>query len=254
MAQQMGDIDDQIDNLTDTDSGQASLTIAKAQYHSVDEQGEYANDRGSRLSAGSDLNLDAAGDIRVSGSDVIADSDASGSGDLNLNAGGDVIIEESVQTRHTQTKTIDGTAELNVVVRHQAVAVMQAQDQLEDARDQLKQAEEDYRQYQKDLNSLSDRRDQLLADYNAGIPGIAYQDIEILDQLISDIESDKDWHEAGIVLAAANLTSKTTLLTQQTAALVNSSEPTASTPASNSTSTPPKPRANRPAAPAGPVT
>jgi hypothetical protein len=82
----------------------------------------------------------------------------------------------------------------------------------------VKQAKEDYRKYQKDLASLKAQRDQLQTDYNNKVPGLLFEHIVDLNSLIDEVGSDKELYQAGIVLAAANLTSKATLLYQQTAA------------------------------------
>ena len=48
---------------------------------------------------------------------------------------------------------------------------------------------------------------------------MAYEDIEELQDLIHQAESDEEWYVAGIVLAAADVTAKTLSVIQQTAAI-----------------------------------
>ena len=218
IAEQMLDIEGQVKNLFDPDEAQAKLSIARAEYDQVDSQTQSTDNRASSLVANNNIELNAAGDIAVQGSDVIADADVDGSGDVNLTAGGDVAITESVATTDTQTKETHGKGELSFVVQHQAVEVVKAARALEEAKDQLKQAEEDYRQYKKDLKNLKKEYTQLRDDYANGEPGILYDDVVELRDLIDEVESDEEWYQAGIALAATNLVSKTTLLAQQTAA------------------------------------
>ena len=74
IAEQVLDIDRQIDNLTDLDNGQAQFSIAKAQYDKWDTRTQTTGTRQSTLTAGNNVELNAAGDIDIQGSDLIADA------------------------------------------------------------------------------------------------------------------------------------------------------------------------------------
>jgi hypothetical protein len=129
-----------------------------------------------------------------------------------------VSLKETADITDTQIDEVHGKGELSFVVQHQAVEIAKAAKAVKKATKKVKQAKEDYRKYQKDLASLKTQRDQLQTDYNNKVPGLLFEDIVDLNSLIDEVGSDKEWYQAGIVLAAANLTSKATLLYQQTAA------------------------------------
>ncbi|WP_334079313.1 two-partner secretion domain-containing protein [Microbulbifer sp. M83] len=210
------------DELVKSEDGQLKIKLADAEYRAVDSESTEVSHRGSNLTAGNDLSLDAIGDLTVEGSNLIADTDDSGAGDIAL-AGENVVIREARDSLQTSSEETSGSAELNVVVQHQAVEVAKAAKALDEAADNLKQAKEDYRKYEKDLKNLKGTLKQLEADYQNGAPGVSQEDIVELKQIIDDAEGDKEWYQAGIVAAAAEVTSKTTALTQQTAAAAQSS-------------------------------
>ncbi|MCW8125936.1 hemagglutinin repeat-containing protein [Microbulbifer halophilus] len=209
------------DELVQSEDGQLKIKLADAEYHAVDSESAEVSHRGSNLTADNDISLDAIGDLTVEGSNLVADSDDSGAGDIVL-SGENVIIKEAKDSLHTSSEETSGSAELNVVVQHQAVEVAKAAKALDEAADNLKQAKEDYRKYQKDLKNLKGTLSQLEADYENGTPGVSQADIVELKQLIDDAESDKEWYQAGIAAAAADVTSKTTALMQQSAAAAQS--------------------------------
>lgn len=217
--EQITDVEALTESLSD---GQLKISIAKATYDKMDTKTNATNHRGSQLIANNNVNLDAAGDIAVTGSDIIADADANQQGDASLVAGGDVTIKETADISDTETEEVHGKGELSFVVQHQAVEVVKAAEAVKDAKDKLKQAKEDYRKYKKDLTLLKEQRNKLQADYDNKMPGLMYEDIIELDDLIGELESDKEWYQTGIALAATNLTSKSTLLVQQTAAAAQS--------------------------------
>ncbi|MEF1285952.1 hemagglutinin repeat-containing protein, partial [Vibrio sp. M250220] len=86
----------------------------------------------------------------------------------------------------------------------------------------LKQAEQDYKQYKKGLDSLESTLATLEQEYADKKPGVTFADIEELRDLIAQVESDEAWYIAGVALATEDVVSKTTGLTQQTAALATS--------------------------------
>jgi hypothetical protein len=215
VLEQLVDVEALADSLGD---GQAKMSIAKATYDKIDTQTTATNHRASQLVANNNVTLASVGDIAITGSDIIADADNSQQGDAALIAGGDVIIKETADISDTQTDEVHGKGELSFVVQHQAVEIAKAAVALKEAAKQLKTAKEDYRKYEKDLGILKTQRDQLQTDYSNKVPGLMYEDIVDINSLIDEVESDKEWYQAGIVLAAANLVGKTTLLIQQTAA------------------------------------
>lgn len=58
-------------------------------------------------------------------------------------------------------------------------------------------------------------------DYENGVLGVNYNDLLEMRELVG-VEGDKEWYQAGVVLAAADLTAKITSVAQQTAAAAQS--------------------------------
>nr|WP_308368560.1 MULTISPECIES: hemagglutinin repeat-containing protein [unclassified Microbulbifer] len=216
-AQSLADPDD----LVKVEDGQLKIKLADAEYHQLDSESTQVSHKGSNLSAGNDIELNAIGDLTIEGSNLAADGDTSGEGDVVL-SGENVTIKEAKDSLQTKTSETTGSAEMSVVVQHQAVEVAKAAVALQESADNLKQAKEDYRKYQKDLDNLEDTLDQLEADYANGAPGVTQADIVELKQIIDDAEGDKEWYLAGVAAAAADVTAKTTLLVQQTATAAQS--------------------------------
>src|SRR5690554_5272566 len=139
-----------------------------------------------------------------------------------LNAGNNVTIKEATNTYDSETKEVHGTAELSVVVQHQAAEVVKAVVAAEDARKNVKQAKKDLKEYENNLKQLQSSLGQMETDYENGVPGVHYNDLLEMRELVDDVEGDKEWYQAGVVLAAADLTAKITSLAQQTAAAAQS--------------------------------
>ncbi|SJN57033.1 Filamentous hemagglutinin [Vibrio ruber DSM 16370] len=201
--------------------GQVRFRIGKATYDQVENQTTATTQTGSTVLANNDVSLSAAGDLTVTGSRIAADQDGSGAGDLSLTAE-NILIQEAKETEQTQSQEVHGKAEASLVVQHQAVEVAKAVKGLQQATQALKQAKQDYQQYKKQLASLKGTLETLQADYAAKKPGVTFEDIEELQDLVSDLKGDEAWYAAGIALAAENVTSKTTLLAKQSDAAVNS--------------------------------
>ena len=211
----MTDIGGTIDDLKE--SGQLKLTLAKATYDEVDSQTDTVTNQGSFLQANNGVNLEAAGDINIVGSTLLADADEDNIGDLNLLAGGNINIQEAIDRFDNTTEEVHGEAELSFVVQNEYDQVVRTAIALDEAVDNLKQAKEDYRQYQKDLKKYKANLAKLEEAYDNKEPGISYADIVELREIIDDAESDEAWYQAGIAAAALDVTSKTTALAQQTA-------------------------------------
>ncbi|WP_076412720.1 filamentous hemagglutinin N-terminal domain-containing protein [Shewanella sp. UCD-KL12] len=222
-----GDLLKGLTNPTDAikvEDGQLKLSIANANYDKVDFSSSETSHKGSSLTANGNVTLDSVADILVEGSDLIANADATTAandatpGDINLLAGGNVTIKEAENSYEESLEEVHGSAEMSVVVQHQAVEVAKAAIAVKEAHDQVKQAEKDYRTYKKERDNLENSLTQLEADYNNGVPGVNYADVIEMRELLEDVKSDEEWYVAGVALAAANAVSKTTGLVQQTAA------------------------------------
>jgi len=211
------------DQLIKNEDGRATLKLADAQYDQVDTKTTTTAMRGSTVNSNEDVSLIAtAGNVTITGSTLTADADKNGSGTLGLAGATGVTIQEATDTYDTQTKEVHGSAELSIVVQHQAVEVAKAVVAVDEAKDKLEQAKKDYKAYERNVSQLEDQLSQLESDYANKVPGVNYDDLLELRNLVNDVKGDKEWYQAGVALAAVNLTSATTALVQQTAAAAQS--------------------------------
>ncbi|MDA0120204.1 hemagglutinin repeat-containing protein [Vibrio sp. T11.5] len=200
------------------DDGTLKVTLGEAKYDKVTTQSEEIRHQGSAITSRGNLSLSAESDIRVEGSDLRADADSDRIGDLNLEAKDSIIVKEVVDQFNEQKEEIHGSAEVSLVVQHQAAEVAKAAEALKDSTKRLKKAQQDYKQYKKGLDSLSSTLARLEQEYSDNKPGVSFEDVEELRDLVSDVKSDEAWYVSGVALAAEDVTSKTTLLAQQSAA------------------------------------
>jgi filamentous hemagglutinin len=107
---------------------------------------------------------------------------------------------------------------MSVVVQHQAVEVVKAAEAVDQAQEKLEQAKRDYKNYERNVDQLEEQLKQLESDYANKVPGVQYDDLLELRELVGDAKDDKEFYQTGIALAAVNLTSSVTALAQQTAA------------------------------------
>ncbi|TXZ76534.1 filamentous hemagglutinin N-terminal domain-containing protein [Vibrio mimicus] len=205
------------------DDGQVKISLGDATYDKVKQQSDALSHKGSVITAGDNLSVDAESSILVEGSTLVADRNQDQSGDLTLTAKENVTIKDAVDTLSEQREDIHGKAEASLVVQHQALEVAKAAQALQQSTKKLKQAEQDYKQYKKGLDSLESTLSTLEQEYADKKPGVTFEDIEELNDLISEVKSDEAWYVAGVALAAEDVASKTTLLVQQTAAAAQSS-------------------------------
>lgn len=205
------------------EDGQVKISLGEATYDKVKQQSDSLSHKGSVIAAGDNLSMDAESSILVEGSTLVADSNQDQSGDLTLAAKENVTIIEAVDALSEQREEIHGKAEASLVVQHQAVEVAKAAQALQKSTKKLKQAEQDYKQYKKGLDSLESTLRTLEQEFADKKPGVTFEDIEELNDLISEVKSDEAWYVAGVALAAEDVVSKTTLLVQQTAAAAQSS-------------------------------
>jgi len=204
--------------LVKVEDGQLKFSIGNANYDNVDHNSTSNTLRGSTLSASNSVTLDSAGDTTITSSDLIANANGDGQGNVNFINGGDLLVQSGQESYQESTEETHGSAELSIVVQHQAVEVAKATLALKEATDNVKQAEKDYRKYKKDRKALTAQLNQLEAEYAAGAPGVTYTDLIEMRELLEDVNSDEEWHVAGIALATASATSAATGLAQQAAA------------------------------------
>mgnify|MGYP000704331610 CR=1 FL=1 len=207
---------------TDFDGGQAKVTLAKAEYEKAENKTEATTHLGSSITGKGTVLMDAAEDIVIQGSDVLADADEDGQGNIELTAAENVLIREVLDRESTTSSSMQGEAELSLVVQHQAVETGKAAIALKESADKLKQAEKDYRQYQKQVDSLENTLSELERALANNEPGVSAADIAELKGIISDVKSDEAFYLASITLATVDLASKTTLLYKQGATTYSS--------------------------------
>lgn len=209
-------------DIVKVEDGKIKASLGKATYDKVKQQTDAVNHKGSVVSAQNDLSIEAESSILVEGSTLASDSEGDNQGDLRLTANDDITIKEAIDTLTEQREEVHGKAEVSVVVQHQAVEVVKAALALKEATKKLKQAKEDFKQYQKQLDSLESTLTILEQEYQTKKPGVLFEDVEELRDLISEVKSDKAWYVAGVALASEDVVSKTTLLVQQAAAAAQS--------------------------------
>ncbi|MDB1125444.1 hemagglutinin repeat-containing protein [Vibrio algarum] len=212
-----------MDEIVKVEDGQLKISLGKAAYDKVDNQTDSANHKGSKLVANNTVNLNASADILIEGSTLNADANKNNNGDINLTAVDNITIKEAKDNLKSQTEEIHGKAEVSLVVQHQAVEVAKAAMAVKAADKALRQSQKDYKQYKKQLDSLENTLATLQQEYDERKPGVNFEDIEELTDLVAQVKSDEAWYVAGITLAAADAVSKTTLLVQQIAAAAQSS-------------------------------
>jgi len=126
------------DQAISSDNNRLTLKLADATYDEADTQEGNTQNKSSVLQAGNNITLDAAGDISIKGSQLLANTSENELGDIALLANGDINIKEAKDKFNSTTKETRGKAELSVVVQHQAVEVVNAVKDLGKAKDQLK--------------------------------------------------------------------------------------------------------------------
>lgn len=208
--------------MVSVDDGKIKIKLGEATYDKVDTKTDNITQRGSSIVANNNITLDAATDILIEGSDLIADAEQDKQGDISLTAVESIIIKEATESSETETEEVHGTAEVSVVVQHQAAEVVKAVLALKEATDSLKSAKSEYKQYKKQLSSLEGTLSKLEQELTDKVPGVNYEDVEELQDLIEQVKSDEAWYVAGIALAVVDVTSKTTSLVQQGAAAAQS--------------------------------
>ncbi len=221
-----GDVTEMVSNPGDmikSKDGRLTFKIANAQYDDVDNKTAATDMRASTISSNSDVSIESsAGKVIVTGSELAADADMDGAGDVNLSGATGIDIGAATNTYSTSTDETHGSAEMSIVVQNQAVEVVKAYQNLEDAKEKLEDSKRQYKDYQRNLNQLERQLDQLETDYANKTPGVNYGDLLELRSLVEEVKEDEQWYVAGVALAATNLASATTGLIQQTAAAAQS--------------------------------
>ena len=219
IADAMGNPDDIIQ---DDEEGKLKLKLADAVYDDEKTRTSKIEHTSSELVANEDITLEAIGDLLIEGSNIIADADRNQIGDVNLTAEKNIIIQEAENLLTKIKEEKHGEAVLSFVVQHQAIEVIRALKNVKDAKKQVKQAQEDYRAYKKDIKRLEVELAAIAQDYKDKTPGITYDDVIEMREIVEATKDDEDWYKAGVVAATVNMAAKVTAVIQQTVALATS--------------------------------
>ena len=219
IADAMGNPDDIIQ---DDEEGKLKLKLADAVYDDEKTRTSKIEHTSSELVANEDITLEAIGDLLIEGSNIIADADRNQIGDVNLTAEENIIIQEAENLLTKIKEEKHGEAVLSFVVQHQAIEVIRALKNVKDAKKQVKQAQEDYRAYKKDIKRLEVELAAIAQDYKDKTPGITYDDVIEMREIVEATKDDEDWYKAGVVAATVNMAAKVTAVIQQTVALATS--------------------------------
>lgn len=211
------------DQWVETNDGRATMTFAEATYDEVNEHSSSAQVEGSRITSGDGGRIALLSENNIYGEGVTlglkeSDVESRTAPDIAMYAGKDISIVDASETYQSESEEIHGSAEMSVVVQHQAVEIAKAVIALDESVEALKQAKKDYKRYQSDLDNMEKQFSAMEADLAAGVPGINATDLIEMREIIDDMHGDEAWYLTGITLAIADVTSKTTQLAQQTAA------------------------------------
>lgn len=197
------------------DSGRLSLTIANADYLESESTTDITRHKGSEITAADGITLDAIGNINIEGSTIDADIDGDKEGSLGLIAGGNIRVADVTDTYSQSSKTTTGSAEVNVMVTHQAAEMANAAVAVKDAAEQLEDTRRNYKAWQQQQDSLKATLTQLETELAQGKPGVTQTDIDDLRTQIDILSTDEAWHLANIAVAGTNLATATTNLASQ---------------------------------------
>ena len=199
------------------EDGQLKIALGEANFDNYQSRSEAITQVASLLQSEGNISLESDQALSIIGSVVSADSDGDGSGDLTL-TGNSIAVLEATETFASESEHTQGSGKVSVVIQHQAIELAKAARDLLAAEEQVKDAKRDYESFQDALGQSQARLAELQAAYDNQTPGVAYQDLLDLRELVADMEDDELWYQAGIAAAVVNMTSKTTLLVQQTGA------------------------------------
>ncbi len=207
------------DQLIKTKNGRVTMTVASANYDDIDTKTTVDKNVASEIQSQGNVILQAtAGSVNVVGSRIAADTDGKNGGAVGLSGATGVNIIEANNTYQKETKEIHGSAEVSVVVQHQAVEVVMAMKGVLAAKDKLAQSKREYTDYKRNRDQLQQQLSQLESDFANHVPGVSKDDVMELRALLQDVKDDEEYYQAGVALAAANLATATTTLVQQTIA------------------------------------
>ncbi|MDX3775691.1 hemagglutinin repeat-containing protein, partial [Chromatiaceae bacterium AAb-1] len=205
------------------ESGRATLTIANADYLESETTTDITRHKGSEVTAKNGITFESVGNINIEGSYIDADVDGDDEGALRLKAGGNIRVADVTDTFSQNSKTTTGSAQVNVMVTHQAAEVANAAVAVKEATDQLEQTRRNYKAWEQQQDELKQQLAKLENELAQGKPGVTRADIDDLRTQIDILSTDEAWHLANIAVATTNLYTASQNLYHQSAAAYNSS-------------------------------
>jgi hypothetical protein len=204
------------------DSGRLSFTLANADYLESETTTSILAHKGSELTAGANLVLNSISNISIAGSQLAADADGNGQGALGLTAGQNINVLDVTDTFNQRSETTQGSAEVNLMVTHQAAEVANAAKAAEAAAEQLEDTRRNYKAWQQQQDNLTAQIATLEQELAQGKPGVTQADIDDVRTQLDILKTDEAWHLANIAVAVDNAATATKALYQQGLATANS--------------------------------
>ncbi len=203
------------------DHGKLSLTIARADYQSADQQRQQTTAAASHIQAGS-LELDARAG-QGGGNIIIQGSDLDIQGQARLSADGDIALLDATETLDQTHRQSQGSATLDLTLKNEYQQIAPAREAVQQAERDLRHAREALNDYHDQLAQQRQRLEQLRQDLAAGKPGVEAADVAHLEQRVAELAADEKYYRANIALASSTLISKSDALVAQLAKAAASS-------------------------------
>lgn len=204
------------------DSGRLSFTLANADYLESETTTSILAHKGSELTAGANLVLNSVSNITIAGSQLAADADGNGEGALGLTAGQNINVLDVTDTFNQRSETTQGSAEVNLMVTHQAAEVANAAKAAEAAAEQLEDTRRNYKAWQQQQDNLTAQIATLEQELAQGKPGVTQADIDDVRTQLDILKTDEAWHLANIAVAVDNAATASMALYQQGVAAASS--------------------------------
>ncbi len=210
------------DKLIKHKDGKFSVILARAGISTADKTTTTNTVIATRLEAGN-INLVADSKDRDQGNVFIKGSHLTANNGVSLTASNNVTIKEAKNTEKTASKTMNGTAVLSLTARNEYIQIGYAVKAAKKAKANLQKARRSYARYRDERGKQRAKLVKLKAGLADGTIGIEQADVDEMQGLIDDLNGDEAYYRANIVLATANLASKTTAVASQMATAAQSS-------------------------------
>ncbi|MGD8840412.1 MAG: hemagglutinin repeat-containing protein [Gammaproteobacteria bacterium] len=223
-----------LDELVRVEDGKAMVKLGEAEYEHAEKTTTETTAVASTIAAG-DIRFDAGretgglasktggdveagGNIRVEGSDLLAERR------IELNAAGDVALLDAEQTLTTEDKSQHGKADLNLTLQNEYDQAVRAAKAVKKAERDLRSAREAFYAYEEELAAQEAYFEELRRREAAGEGFVERADVDAFERRLERLRDDEDFYRANIALAATTLASKTTALVKQSGQAAASSQ------------------------------